>query len=106
MPIGARSRVRREDMRDGSAAEGGGAHRLDGERCVEEPLARPARPIEVEGVAVCTRRPTRIVGDRLATVMNTGVCDSCQTHVRFGDTPSITRAREEWSGRTFTRTGR
>jgi hypothetical protein len=35
-----RSRVRREDVGDSSAAEGGGAHRLDGERCVEESLAR------------------------------------------------------------------
>jgi hypothetical protein len=31
--------VRREDVGDGSAAEGGGAHGLDGERCGEEPLA-------------------------------------------------------------------
>ena len=36
----ARSRVRREDVRDGSAAEDGGARRLDGERCEEDPLAR------------------------------------------------------------------
>ena len=36
----ARSRVRREDVGDGSAAEGRGADRLDGERCVEEPVAR------------------------------------------------------------------
>ena len=34
------SRVRREDVGDGSAAEDGGAHRLDGERREEEPLAR------------------------------------------------------------------
>jgi hypothetical protein len=32
--------VRREDVGDGSAAEGGGAHRLDGQRRGEEPLAR------------------------------------------------------------------
>jgi hypothetical protein len=32
--------VRREDVGDGSAAEDGGAHRLDGERRVEDPLAR------------------------------------------------------------------
>jgi hypothetical protein len=32
--------VRREDVSDGPAAENGGAHRLDGERCGEEPLAR------------------------------------------------------------------
>jgi hypothetical protein len=31
--------VRREDVGDGSAAEGGGADRLDCERRVEEPLA-------------------------------------------------------------------
>src|SRR5271168_71057 len=36
----ARSRVRREDVGDGSAAEDGGAHRLDGERREEDPLAR------------------------------------------------------------------
>ena len=36
----ARSRVRREDVGDGSAAESGGAHGLDGQRCCEEPLAR------------------------------------------------------------------
>src|ERR1035441_664184 len=36
----ARSRVRREDVGDGSAAEDGGAHRLDGQRCEEDPLAR------------------------------------------------------------------
>jgi hypothetical protein len=35
----ARSRVRREDVGDGSAAEGGGAHGLDGEGCGEQPLA-------------------------------------------------------------------
>jgi hypothetical protein len=35
----ARSRVRREDVADGSAAEGIGADRLDGERGGEEPLA-------------------------------------------------------------------
>jgi hypothetical protein len=41
-PVGdrARSRVRREDVGDGSAAEDGGAHRFDGERCEEDPLAR------------------------------------------------------------------
>jgi hypothetical protein len=32
--------VRPEDVGDGSAAEDGGAHRLDGERCGEDPLAR------------------------------------------------------------------
>ncbi len=32
--------MRREDVGDGSAAEGGGAHRLDGERREEDPLAR------------------------------------------------------------------
>ena len=36
----ARSRVRREDVGDGSAAEDGGAHRLDGERREEDSLAR------------------------------------------------------------------
>jgi hypothetical protein len=36
----ARLRVRREDVSDGSAAEGGGAHRLEGERRGEEPLTR------------------------------------------------------------------
>src|SRR6202043_1782676 len=36
----ARSRVRREDVGDGSAAEGGGAHGLDGEGCGEQRLAR------------------------------------------------------------------
>ena len=36
----ARSRVGREDVGDGSAAEGRSADRLDGERCVEEPVAR------------------------------------------------------------------
>jgi len=36
----ARSRVRGEDVGDGSAAEDGGADRLDGERREEEPLAR------------------------------------------------------------------
>jgi hypothetical protein len=36
----ARSRVHRKDVGDGSAAEHGGAHRLDGERREEEPLAR------------------------------------------------------------------
>jgi DNA-binding transcriptional MerR regulator len=35
----ARSRVRREDVGDGSAAEGGGAHGLDGEGCGEQRLA-------------------------------------------------------------------
>jgi hypothetical protein len=35
-----RLRVRREDMGDGSAAEDGGAHRLDGEWREEDPLAR------------------------------------------------------------------
>jgi hypothetical protein len=34
-----RSRVRCEDVGDGSAAEGGGAHGLDGEGCGEQPLA-------------------------------------------------------------------
>jgi hypothetical protein len=32
--------VRREDVGDGSAAEDRGAHRLDGERREEDPLAR------------------------------------------------------------------
>jgi hypothetical protein len=32
--------VCREDVSDGSAAEGDGAHRLDGERCHEDALAR------------------------------------------------------------------
>ena len=32
--------MRREDVGDGSAAEDGGAYRLDGERREEEPLAR------------------------------------------------------------------
>jgi hypothetical protein len=32
--------VRGEDVRDGSAAEDSGAHRFDGERCGEDPLAR------------------------------------------------------------------
>jgi hypothetical protein len=32
--------MRREDVSDGSAAEDGGAHRLDGERREEDPLAR------------------------------------------------------------------
>ena len=36
----ARSRVRGEDVGDGSAAEDGGAHRFDGERRDEDPLAR------------------------------------------------------------------
>src|SRR6185436_18726712 len=36
----SRSRVHREDMGDGATAEGDGAHRFDGERCGEEPLAR------------------------------------------------------------------
>ena len=40
VPDQARSRVRREDVGDGSAAEDGGAHRLDGERREEDPLAR------------------------------------------------------------------
>jgi hypothetical protein len=35
----ARSWVRCEDVADGSAAEDGGAHRLDGERREEEPRA-------------------------------------------------------------------
>ena len=35
------------------------------------------------------RTPTRIVGDHLAALMNAAVRDSCQTHVRSGDTPSI-----------------
>ena len=39
LPI-ARSRVRREDVGDRSAAEGDGAHRLDGEQCEEDTLAR------------------------------------------------------------------
>jgi len=33
--------VRREGVGDGSAAEDGGAHRLDRERREEEPLTRP-----------------------------------------------------------------
>jgi hypothetical protein len=32
--------VRREDVGDGSAAEGRRAHRLDAEGCGEQPLAR------------------------------------------------------------------
>src|SRR5687768_7405902 len=40
LPIRARSRVRCEDVGDGSAAEDGGTHRFDGERCGEEQLAR------------------------------------------------------------------
>jgi hypothetical protein len=32
--------MRREDVGDGSAAEDGGARRLDRERCSEKPLAR------------------------------------------------------------------
>jgi hypothetical protein len=40
VPDQTRSRVRREDVGDASAAEDGGAHRLDGERREEEPLAR------------------------------------------------------------------
>ena len=32
--------MRREDVGDGSAAEDGGAYRLDGERREEDPLAR------------------------------------------------------------------
>jgi hypothetical protein len=32
--------MRREDVGDGSAAEDGGAHRLDDERREEDPLAR------------------------------------------------------------------
>ena len=35
----ARSRVRGEDVGDGSAAEDRSAHRFDGERCGEDPLA-------------------------------------------------------------------
>jgi hypothetical protein len=36
----ARELLRREDMGGGSTAEDGGAHRLDGERREEDPLAR------------------------------------------------------------------
>lgn len=35
-----RSRLRPEDVCHGSAAEGGRAHGLDGERCGEQPLPR------------------------------------------------------------------
>src|SRR5580765_2963655 len=37
------------------------------------------------------RAPTRIVGDRLVALMNAGVSDSCQTHVRSGDTHLLLR---------------
>src|SRR5580704_17329645 len=40
MSIPDASRVRAEDVGDSPAAEGGGANRLDGVRCQEEPLAR------------------------------------------------------------------
>ena len=47
----ARSRVGREDVGDGSAAEDGGADWLDGQRRGEEPLAR-AQDHRVDGKAV------------------------------------------------------
>src|SRR5580765_3002157 len=37
------------------------------------------------------RAPTRIVGGRLVALMNAGVSDSCQTHVRSGDTHLLLR---------------
>ena len=52
-----RSRVRAEDVGDGSGAEGGGAHRFDGERCGDDPLAR-ARDDRVDDKAG-TRRSSR-----------------------------------------------
>jgi len=47
----ARSRVRREDVGDGSTTEGGGADRLEGERCEEQPLA-PTEDDRVDNEAV------------------------------------------------------
>jgi hypothetical protein len=48
--------VRREDVGDASAAEGGGADRLDGERREEEPLAR-AQDDRVSIVSTMFRHP-------------------------------------------------
>ena len=71
----ARSRVRREDVGDGSATEGRGADRLDGERRVEEPLARAQddrmhdEPVLVDqaGLDQASTRLMRVLGGRVST---------------------------------------
>ena len=55
----AGSPVGREDVADGSAAEGAGADRLDGERCGEEPLAGTAR---ARFSAFCASLPPALEG--------------------------------------------
>jgi hypothetical protein len=40
LPIGLDHGCAAKTWANGSAAEDGGAHRLDGERCEEDPLAR------------------------------------------------------------------
>jgi hypothetical protein len=58
----ARSRVRREDVGNGSAAEGDGAHRLDGERRHEDALARAEDSSGVSRLAKSSlrRRPASL----------------------------------------------
>ena len=60
LPI-ARSRVPREDVGDRSAAEGDGAHRLDGDQCEEDPLAH-APDDQKPRTRGCRSCPSRSLG--------------------------------------------